>query len=662
MPGIRAVRGSGGPAVSLRAVMAVVLAAGLAAGATGPSPTASGSPVAAASVVPPASMIRGVVRAADTGRPLAGVSVGVGSTVDRGDWDYVLTDSQGRYQVRSLTAGGEYVLSFGPDETGRYLPRFAPSAITYLRAQRYRPPAVVDVVLPMGVPVSGRVTTSTGAPSDGATVRLEALDGGRGGARPRTDEDGRWSAVVDPGRYRISSTREDGTFAGYHPGGRPYARAEVVVVGPRGRSGVDLREPAPSRLVVTVVDAATRRPVDDVCVQQAYDHVEPPGGRRPGTVPGGSRRDGLTRSTGDVCEGPGGTYSIGVEPGVVRAGVGDRARDGDERYAPAITEPVRVGMGATVRVAVALAATGTLTGRVLDRVTGRPVRACVSAQPVAGGDLQGYGCAGRDGRWRLRGLSPGPVKVLVGGGETHVERYAPAAATAAGAAVYRVRNGATTTVPTVRLGRSGTITGRVLDARGRPVPGAGVELAGRAWWDEPSKSTTTDPAGRYRLEHVTTGPHRLEVVPPSYTGLGRVWVGGAGDAGRARAVRVPYGRTVSVPDQRLKAGARLAVVLGAVDPSVVVEALDPQGRIVGQAPVTLPIRPGRAGRTVVLTGLPATAVRVHAFSTRLHPDRESWLGGRDFVSAVPVALTAGRTVIVSMRAPAPVAPAPATAR
>jgi hypothetical protein len=176
------------------------------------------------------------------------------------------------------------------------------------------------------------------------------------------------------------------------------------------------------------------------------------------------------------------------------------------------------------------------------------------------------------------------VKVLAEGDETHVERYAPGADTEEKAAVYQVRAGATTTVPTVRLERGGTISGRVLDARGKPLAGVGVQIAGKAWWDEAYWTTTTDSAGRYRLTNVTTGPHKLKVTPPSYTGLGSVWVGGAGDARRARAVTVPYGRTVSLPDQRLKAGARLAVVLGAVDESVVVEALDPQGRIVVRHP------------------------------------------------------------------------------
>jgi len=143
------------------------------------------------------------------------------------------------------------------------------------------------------------------------------------------------------------------------------------------------------------------------------------------------------------------------------------------------------------------------------------------------------------------------------------------------------------------------------------------------------------------------------VLPPSYTGLGSAWVGGAADAAHSRGVVVRAGRTTSLPAQRLPAGATLSVVLGAIDDSVVVEALDPQGRIVGQAPARLPLRTGKAGRTVTLTGLPATAVRVHAFSTRTDPIRHSWLGGgRSFTTTTPVRLTAGRTATVSLRAPA----------
>jgi len=645
--------------MSLRGVLAVVVAGGLAATAASLSPLASGSsgPVpAAAPVAAPAPVVSGVVRAADTRRTIADVGVTAASVVDPRDRHHAVTDAAGRYRFSKLRTGAEYTLRFDADRSNRHLSQYAPGAVSQYRARRYRAPAVVDASLVPGVPVSGRVTTSTGRASADARVLMFPLDGRDDASQGSTDARGRWSTVAAPGRYRVMSLRSDGTSAGFHPGGRSWTGARIVVVGSHGRSGIDLREPAPSRLEVTVTDAATRRPVDDVCVTEGFDIPEPPYGDEPGTQPGGTFGY-ITLSEGDPCAGRGGRYTIGVDPGTVRAEVTDRwFSEDEERYGDATTAPVRVGVGATARVRVALVAAGTLTGRVVDRITGRPVKACVAVRPVGRRDDVTQGCAAANGTWRVGGLAAGPVTVRVDGDDTHVERYAPGADTEAGAAVYQVRAGATTTVPTVRLERGGTITGRVLDARGRAVAGAGVEIPGQAWWDYPRWTAITDAAGRYRFANVPVGPHKLRVQPPSYTGLGSVWVGGAGDDRGARAVTVPYGRTLSLPDQRLRAGARLAVVLGAVDESVVVEALDPQGRIVGQAPVTLPLRTGRAGRTVTLTGLPATAVRVHAFSIRTDPEREIWLGGSRFATATAVPLVAGRTVTVAMRAPAPVAP------
>jgi hypothetical protein len=310
-----------------------------------------------------------------------------------------------------------------------------------------------------------------------------------------------------------------------------------------------------------------------------------------------------------------------------------------------------VAAGGTARVRVEVGGPGTVTGRIVDRVTGRPLATCVAVEPVVDAVEVRSACPDRDGKWKVGGLPAGPVTVRSTPARPYVSGWAPAADTAADAGVYQVRAGATTAVPTIRVARAGILIGRVLDSRGRAVAGAGVTIAAGQWWEPSQHVTVTDATGRYRLTDLPAGPHKVQVVPPSYTGLGSAWVGGAGDAGKARAITVPAGRAVSAPDLRLKSGARLSVVLTGIDDSVVVEALDPQGRVVGQAPAKLPIRPGKAGRTVTLTGLPATAVRVHAFSSRTEPVRHSWLGGRNPAGAKPVALTAGRTVTVTMHTP-----------
>ena len=638
--------------MSLRVVMAVTVAGGLAVTAAGLSPLASAAPVATAPVsAAPALVISGVVRAADTRRPLARVKMAVLSTVDQNDIHYPATDAAGRYRVTGLRPGAEYTVTFLPGPGSRYQWQAAPGVTSPYRARAYRAPAVVDVSLSPGVTVSGRVTTSTGAAASGAEVAVVPVESTDDVVRVRTDSRGRWSAVVRPGGVRVMSFRTDGASAGFYPGGRSPARTAVLTVGSRGHTGVDMRQPAPSRLRVTVTAAATGRPVTDACVTPRYP-APATAAQRPGTEVGVPL---LSSRTHRKCAGAGGVYTVGVEPGTVAVEV-----TGAGEFGRAATAPVRVAAGATVRTSVRLTASGILQGRIVDRDTGEPVEAGVRMEPLVpvGGSIGSS--SGPDGVWGVSGLAAGRYRVRVIPGATYAGGYAPAADTADDAGIYLVRPGVVTEVPPIRVARVGRITGRVLDGRGRPVAGAGVFVEGGVRWTTRHPSTTTDAAGRYTLTELAPRAQRVRVVPPSHTGLGSSWLGAAGDPASTRTVTVPVGGSLSVPDLRLSAGARLAVVLGAVDASVVVEALDVHGRVVGHAPARLPLSTGTAGRTVTLTGLPATAVRVHAFSTRTDPIRHGWLGGRDFTTAEPVALTAGRTVTVSMQAPTPATTAATT--
>jgi len=671
--------------MSVRLVVVLLVAGGVygcsvsAAGSGAAVPVASvaaPSPVGAVAVRDlvegPGSVISGVVRAADGGRPLAGVSVSVSPATVAAPTGYVPptqtgeTDAQGRYSVTGLRPGADYRVSFSaglagltPLEEGavgaasKYLDQLAPGVTSPYRAGRYRAPAVVNASLRRAARVTGRLTSASGRATEGDVllVPADAADG----ERPTSAQvhEGRWAAGVHPGRYRIGLVHPDGTSAGYHPGGRSWARAAVVTVGPRGLTDLRMRLPVPTRLQVTVTDAAGSGGTSGVCVSAGTHAFDPRPAGEPGTAP--SPPSAGVSFAGDVCAPTRGVYTIGVEPGAITWA---KTVDRGQRLAMARTKPVRAVAGRTTPVRVALPATGILTGRVVDQVTGRPVNTEVEVRSVLAPDLYVIRPVNsRTGAWRAAGLPLGPVKVKVYGGSfdgrEHADRYAPAARTAADAHVYQVRSGATTAVPTVGLERLGSVSGRVLDVGGPAVAGARVDVAGDTWSDPPLATAITDAAGRYTLVEVPPGPHRLQVWPPSATGLGSAWVGGAGDAAATRPVTVAAGRHVLAADLRLQPGATLVVVLGAIDASVVVEALDPQGRIVGQVPARLPLRTGKAGRTVTLTGLPATAVRVHAFSTSSDTVRHSWLGGtRTFATATPVALTAGGTVTVSMRAPA----------
>ena len=89
--------------MSLRfAAVVVMLALATAPAAAGQSP----APVAA-----PTGIIRGVVTAADTGRPIHGAQVFVeGGTIPQLEPRRAITDEQGRYEIRAL-APGRYSVS-----------------------------------------------------------------------------------------------------------------------------------------------------------------------------------------------------------------------------------------------------------------------------------------------------------------------------------------------------------------------------------------------------------------------------------------------------------------------------------------------------------------------------------------------------------------------
>src|SRR5688572_5857457 len=136
--------------------------------ATAPA-TAGQNPVPA-----PTGIIRGVVTAADTGRPVHGAQVALsGGNIQAIEPRRAITDEQGRYEIRGLEAG-RYSVSASKATYGTVWFGQQPSA------ERGRPVAVsasgvqerIDFVLPRGGTIVARVTDEFGDPLPGAPVRL----------------------------------------------------------------------------------------------------------------------------------------------------------------------------------------------------------------------------------------------------------------------------------------------------------------------------------------------------------------------------------------------------------------------------------------------------------------------------------------------------------
>ncbi|WP_422740011.1 carboxypeptidase regulatory-like domain-containing protein [Micromonospora sp. WMMD729] len=214
-------------------------------------------------------------------------------------------------------------------------------------------------------------------------------------------------------------------------------------------------------------------------------------------------------------------------------------------------------------------APGGVRAVVRDAATGAPVpRACAALVPIdaaalaavtLGEDQDGRygGCADEQGNLVADNVAPGKYRLLVQpydttrhgwqwvgrhGGTGERER----------AFVVRVRAGAVTSAPDIRLDPPGTVVGVVTDAAtGAPVPRALVMVVPyvpHPKYDD--HGPTTDENGRYTITGL--GPYHW---PVQFAANGRatVWSGGVGTRAQARGVRVRAHQTVTL-NQALPAG------------------------------------------------------------------------------------------------------------
>jgi len=201
-----------------------------------------------------------------------------------------------------------------------------------------------------------------------------------------------------------------------------------------------------------------------------------------------------------------GVYRIGdLEPGSYNVAAMARGYPGARYPGPVPVRANQVTENIDLRLTAARPELGAISGRIVDRITGEPVKGAVVV--AAGGNVRLKVKSDERGRYLLRGVKPGEYKVAAGA-RGYVKEAYPRPVTVSAGAVTKDIDFALASRP-----RPGAITGRVVDARTRkPIAGAVVIARG----ENGEGRAVTDRRGVYTLK-LRPGAYRLVARARGYT-------------------------------------------------------------------------------------------------------------------------------------------------
>ncbi|MCH9686051.1 MAG: carboxypeptidase regulatory-like domain-containing protein [Deltaproteobacteria bacterium] len=363
--------------------------------------------------------LRGQVEA--QGKPVAGAVVTV---VDaEADQDVlprtVLTDAQGRFELSSLAAG-RYAVSA---TASGHLPAVLRGVVLDEAV------SITLTLVPGGHPLRGTVSDATGGALDEALVRVVPVGGVAAlrrldGFGALSDDDGRYTVHVAPGRYRVEVSHSD------------YAsQRRTVEVGPGAQSQDFALVP------MGVIEGVVRRDEGGAPVPRAW--VTWQRERQTTVAPG--QRVSMAAGGGTVRADDEGRYRVsGLDPGAITL----RARGAEV----ASLDPTVVFLAMAEHVTDA----DLFVAKAYD-IRGQVVAANDASAPIAGATVQVVGdrfapVAGTDaeGHFVLRGVLEGPQTVMA-----RARGWLP------GLPGVRIEVGPGLSTQTIALERAPSIRGRV---------------------------------------------------------------------------------------------------------------------------------------------------------------------------------------------------------
>lgn len=467
--------------------------------------------------------------------------------------------------------------------------------------------------------VQGRITDERGNPSS-SQIRLEPVDQSDS-IYSFSGDDGLFTIPdVPTGHYRFAISDNLHPTQWAHGAESPDA-AEPIDVTEGRTTRVDEQYLPLGRLVVTVTDAVTGRPVAGACA-----FVESP------TNP-------------QACAGAGGVVRVpGVGPGSWNVTVSD----GNGAHWPTTIEGVSVTRGAATRIPAVLRPAASITATVRDATTKQPVSACVRVADRKGHGLIAGGCYVTDdttGKLVIGPIEPATVQLYVEPQDTTHGALWVARNGGTGdqrkARVITAAVGHPVSLPPIDVAPAGTISGIVRDrTTGEPVnsvcayPYAFDPRLGNEFGPRCSNSS-----GRYTLSGL--GPYAWPVLFTSAPFFGRAWQwsGDVVDRFSARMVPVTAGATTTL-DTRMVTGGTISGSVVDRSGSPVFASVDVFNARTGDFAAASTTSQPTEGEPFVVKGLATQQVKLEYQATG-----DCWYRNKtSFAAATRLAVTAGANV------------------